>query len=62
MVIGHLLIRGCNVFLTAFSWQPAIPITTALEVIGQYLLPVLIWVIALSSAQKGVEYEDGSQP
>ena len=59
MVLGHLLIRWCNVFLTAFSWQPAIPVTTVLEVIGLYILPVLIWLIALNSAQKGMEYGNG---
>jgi len=52
LVFGHLLMRGCNVYLTAFAWKPAITITTVLEVVGQYLLPVLFWLTALSRSGK----------
>ncbi len=46
LAAGHLLFRVGNVFLTAFSWQPALRMTISLSVIGEYLLPLLLWLAA----------------
>lgn len=43
LAIGHLLFRVGNVLLTAFSWQPALQMTISLSVIGEYLLPLMLW-------------------
>jgi exosortase H (IPTLxxWG-CTERM-specific) len=42
----HLLFRVGNVMLTAFSWQPALRMTMSLSVIGEYLLPLFLWLAA----------------
>lgn len=44
---GHLLFRFGNVLLTACAWQPALPLTMFLNIIGEYLLPVLFWITAV---------------
>jgi exosortase H (IPTLxxWG-CTERM-specific) len=42
----QLLFRVGNVLLTAFSWQPALPLTISISVIGEYLLPLMLWFAA----------------
>ena len=51
LAAGHLMFRVGNVLLTAFSWQPALPITTFLNIFGEYTLPVVLWVAAVNSSQ-----------
>ncbi len=46
LAAGHLLFRVGNVLLTAFAWQPALRITMSLSVIGEYLLPLILWIVA----------------
>jgi hypothetical protein len=47
LAFGHLLFRFGNVLLTACAWQPALPLTMFLNIIGEYLLPVLFWITAV---------------
>ena len=54
LAAGHLLFRIGNVMLTAFEWQPALPLTKGLTVFGEYLVPILIWLaVAQYSLEKG---------
>ncbi|HTP64329.1 MAG TPA: exosortase H [Geobacteraceae bacterium] len=48
LAAGHLLFRIGNVLLTGFSWQPALPLTIFLNLFGEYLLPVLLWIAAIN--------------
>ncbi|TWJ16688.1 archaeosortase/exosortase family protein [Geobacter argillaceus] len=41
---GHLLFRICNVLLVAFDWQPALQLSFLVSIVGQYFLPVLLWM------------------
>jgi len=46
LAAGHLLFRIGNVLLTAFDWGPALQLSIAITVCGEYLLPVLFWLWA----------------
>ncbi|MBJ6724293.1 exosortase H [Geomesophilobacter sediminis] len=43
---GHLLFRVGNVLLSGFDWAPAFQFTQPLSIVGEYLLPVLVWLAA----------------
>ncbi len=48
LILGHILFRVGNVMLTAFDWLWLNKITIGIELIGQYLLPVYLWLKMLS--------------
>ena len=50
LVGGHLLFRSGNVLLSAFGWEPALQWTLTLSIVGEYLLPVLLWRAATAGA------------
>jgi exosortase H (IPTLxxWG-CTERM-specific) len=57
LAAGHVLFRIGNVLLTAFSWHPALPLTIFLNLFGEYLLPVILWVAAVKGRQYQKEPE-----
>ncbi|NMC72750.1 MAG: exosortase H, partial [Geobacteraceae bacterium] len=48
LAAGHVLFRVGNVLLVAFGWRSALVVTSVLVIVGEYLLPVLVWLAASS--------------
>lgn len=44
LAMGHLLFRIGNVLLVAFEWKSTLSMTVLLSVVGEYLLPVILWL------------------
>jgi exosortase H (IPTLxxWG-CTERM-specific) len=45
LMAGHLIMRVCNVLLTGFGMTAALQTANVAAAIGQYLLPVLLWLL-----------------
>jgi exosortase H (IPTLxxWG-CTERM-specific) len=45
LMAGHLIMRICNVLMSAFGVTAALQPANFVAAIGQYLLPVLIWLL-----------------
>lgn len=49
VIVGaHLLFRICNVLCTGFGVQAASPLSNTVSILGQYLLPLIFWLLLLS--------------
>jgi exosortase H (IPTLxxWG-CTERM-specific) len=59
LFITHVLIRVCNVLLTAFHLAAADKLTLVLSVAGEYLVPVILW---LAMVLPGKETSCSSEP
>lgn len=59
MVAGHLLFRIGNVMLCGFAWEPALPLTGFLSIVGEYLLPVLCWLVATAPFRRNAPLHPG---
>lgn len=47
--VGHMLFRGCNALMTAYDVGEAFYAANAVFLIGQYLLPVALWLLMTGS-------------
>jgi exosortase H (IPTLxxWG-CTERM-specific) len=45
IVAMHVLFRVCNVLTTAFGMESAAKISGVIYIIGQYMIPVLLWLV-----------------
>lgn len=45
IVAMHILYRVCNVLMTGFGMESAARISGSIYIIGQYLIPVLLWLV-----------------
>lgn len=56
-IVGmHILFRACNVLMTAFQNETAARLSVQVSLAGQYLVPVLLWLLMLRG-----EAEENSQ-
>lgn len=52
IVAMHVLFRVCNVLTTALGMESAAKISGVIYIIGQYMIPVLLWLVIVRKDYK----------
>jgi hypothetical protein len=53
IIVGmHILVRACNVLATAFGMEGAVRISGTIYSIGQYMVPILLWLIIIRNDRR----------
>jgi exosortase H (IPTLxxWG-CTERM-specific) len=62
LMTGHLIMRVCNVFMTGFGMEAALRPATFIAAVGQYLLPVLLWLLLFGWSRSSAKPAADSSP